>query len=189
MNKSPLIGLAAAVALCGCHRSTTTATNAGTANDIGGTPVTLVGCLVSGGSGAQTGAVGTSGITTPAAFTLIDVTTTSTPSPDTGAASGVSGTSGARRTAAAPGTPAVDTGSPRSYSLVADKKQDDLQKYQNSKVEVIGVLFASTDTGTGVPDVGAATAPAGTPATDVQRVRVDKVKQLDKNCNGTSSRK
>jgi hypothetical protein len=190
MTKSLFIGLAAAVALCGCHRSTTNAANASTVKDTGGTPVTLVGCLVPGGPAAQTGAVGTSGNTAPVTFTLVDVTTTSTPSSDTGAAaSGVSGTSGASGTPPVPGTPIVDTGTPRSYSLVGDRKQDDLKKYQNSKVEVTGVLFASTDTGNGVPDVGAASAPAGAPPTDVQRVRVDNVRQLDKNCSGTSSQK
>jgi hypothetical protein len=179
MNKSAIVGLAAAVALCGCHG--TAANQQGTnatsiANDTGGTPVTLIGCLVPGGGGVQSGAVGTAGNAGPAGFTLIDVTTTGS-----GAASGVSGTSGT------PGqTPAVDTGTPRSYDLVGDKKQGDLQKYQNSRVEVTGVMVASTDTGAGVPDVGAAPAPAGTPATSVQRVRVDNVRQLEATCGATS---
>jgi hypothetical protein len=104
---------------------------------------------------------------------LIYVTTAPAPSLDP---SGTAGTSGAPAS-----TPSVDTGTPRSYSLIGDK-QDDLQKYQNSKVEVSGAIVASTDTGTGVPDAGAAPAPAGTPATNVQRVRVDTVRQLDKTC-------
>ena len=135
--------------------------------------------------------MGTSGYTAPA-FTLIDVTTTSTPSSDAGTASGVSGASGASGTSGTSGTPGssgaanVDTGTPRSYDLVGDKKQNDLQKYQNSKFDVTGMLIASTDTGAGVPDVGAASAPSGTPQTAVQRVRVSKVRQLDKTCSGTN---
>src|SRR5579859_423557 len=106
MNKSALIGLAAAVALCGCqsgaaNRPGTTA-NAG--SDVAGSPVTLVGCLVPGAGGSTTGAVGTSGDTAAAGFTLIDVTTTSTPSSDAGAASGASAPSG---TAGSSGTGAA----------------------------------------------------------------------------------
>ena len=169
MNKSVFVGLAAAVALCGCHGNpgNRPGTTANGANDAGGTPVTLVGCLLPGGAGPQSSAVGTSGNTTEAGFTLIDVTSTGTP-----AAAGTSGSNAS-----------VDTGTPRSYSLIGVKKQDDLQKYQNSKVEVTGVLVAGTDTGAGVPDVGAASTPAGTPPTDVQRVRVDEVRQLDKSCS------
>jgi len=165
--------LIAVAALCGCQQAkeNTQATTAKTASDAGGAPVTLVGCLVPGGTAS--GAVGTSGNTGAAGFTLIDVTTTSAPSPDT---SGTAGTSSTPSNA-----PVVDTGTPRSYSLVGGK-QDDLQKYQNSKVEVSGAILASTDTGSGVPDAGAAAAPAGTPATSVQRVRVDNVRQVDKNC-------
>jgi hypothetical protein len=178
MNKSVFVGLAAAVALCGCHGNAANQQdkNPNIANDTGGTPVTLVGCLVPGGGG-QSAAVGTAGNTGPAGFTLIDVTTTAS-----GAASGISGTSGT------PGqTAAVDTGTPRSYDLVGDKTQDDLQRYQNSRVEVTGVVVASTDTGAGVPDVGAASAPAGTPARSVQRVRVDHVKQLEASCGAVHS--
>jgi hypothetical protein len=188
MNKSALIGLAAAVALCGCHSEAAnrpgTTVNAG--SDVAGSPVTLVGCLVAGAGGSTTGAVGTSGETAAAGFTLIDVTTTSTPSSDTGAASGASAPSG---TSGSSGTAAVDTGTPRSYSLIAGKAEDDLQKYQNSRVEVTGMAVASTDTGTGVPDVGAASAPTGVPQTSVERVHVDHVRQLDKTCNGTSQKR
>jgi hypothetical protein len=187
MNKSVFVALAAAVALSGCRQNAENRQGTGaSATDNGGTPITLVGCLVPGGAGSQTGTVGTSGNTTPAAFTLVDVTTTSGPTSDVGAASGISGASSMKGASATSGTPAVDTGTPRSYNLVGDQKQRDLQKYQNSKVEVTGVLVASTDSGAGVPDVGAASAPAGTPLTDVQRVRVSKVRQLESNCNGTN---
>jgi hypothetical protein len=188
MTKSALIGLAAAVALCGCHSGAANrpGTTANAGSDVAGSPVTLVGCLVPGAGGSSTGAVGTSGDTAAAGFTLIDVTTTSTPSSDTGAASGAPAPSG---TSGSSGTAAVDTGTPRSYSLIAGKAQDDLQKYQNSRVEVTGMAVASTDTGTGVPDVGAASAPTGVPQTSVERVRVDHVRQLDKNCNGTSQKR
>jgi len=195
MNKSVFVAFAAAVALCGCQRDTGNqqATNASGPNDTGDTPITLVGCLVPGGAGPQTGAVGTAGNTAPVAYTLIDVTTTKNPS-DVGATPGTPATPATSGTAAegAPRAPAtgsgasVDTAIPRSYSLVGEKSQGDLQKYQNSKVEVTGVLVASTDTGAGVPDAGAASAPTGTPATNVERVRVDKVRQLEKTCSGAN---
>jgi hypothetical protein len=151
MKRHLMFGLAAAVALCGCGRANANrqGATANTASDAGGTPVTLI-------------------------FTLIDVTTTSTPASDTGAASGVSATPNAAGTSGTrAASPTVDTGTPRSYTLLADRKQDDLQKYSNSQVEVTGVLIASTDTGAGVPDVGAASAPAGTPG----------VRQLQGTCN------
>jgi hypothetical protein len=194
MNKAALLGIAAAVALGGCNRDTRNpqAANAPRASETAGMPVMLVGCLVPGGAGSQTGAVGTSGDAAQAAFTLIDVTTTSNAPSDTGATPGASGTSGTEATPRAP-TPgsggSVDTGTPRAYSLVDEQNPDDLQKYQHSKVEVTGVIVGSTDTGAGVPDVGAAQARAGTPATNVERVRVNKVRQLDKNCNGTSQKR
>lgn len=188
MKRYLMFGLAAAVALCGCGRSGSKEDRAaGTtaASDTSGSPVTLVGCLVPGGAGSAAGAVGTSGNTAAPGFTLIDVTTTDTgtaANPGTVGTPGT-GTAGTSGTAGTPATNAsVATGTPRSYSLIG--KNDDLQKYQNSRVEVRGAVVASTDTGTGVPDVGAASAPAGTPATDVQRVRVDHVKQLDKSCSG-----
>jgi hypothetical protein len=190
MNKSVFGTLAVAVALCGCHQNAENRQGTGASGiDNGGTPITIVGCLVPGGAGSQTGTVGTTGDTAPAAFTLVDVTTTSGPTPDAGAASGISGASGMKGASGTSGTPAVDTGTPRSYNLVGYKKQSDLQKYQNSKVEVTGVLVASTDSGAGVPDVGAASAPAGNPQTEVQRVRVNKIRQLDSNCNGTNQRR
>jgi hypothetical protein len=71
--------------------------------------------------------------------------------------------------------------------LIPDKNENDLQKYQNSQVEVRGMIVASTDTGTGVPDAGAASTPAGTPPTDVQHVRVDHVRQLNKSCSPANS--
>lgn len=175
MNTRVVIAGMAAVALCGCHRDVA---NQQTASDAGGTPVTLVGCLVPGGTGSQPGAVGTSGSTGAAGFTLVDA---SNP-PNTANPPATSGTSGASTQAAA-----VDTTTPRSYNLIAGK-QDDLQKYQNSKVEVTGLMVASTDTGTGVPDVGAAAQPAGTPTANAEQVRVNKVRQLDKSCSPTQSR-
>ncbi|HEX6464460.1 MAG TPA: hypothetical protein VFZ98_08410 [Vicinamibacterales bacterium] len=194
MKTRALVGIVAAFALFGCSRASQQGTKVG-ASDTGGTPVTLVGCLVPGSGGTSPNAVGTSGNTGVSGFSLIDVTTTSTPTSNPGTASRASGTPGSTGTAGtppagsnprAPGTaagsnPAVDTGTPRSYSLVSDK-QDELQKYQNSQVEVTGIQIASTDTGAGVPDAGAARAPAGTPASDVQRVRVQTVRQLDKSC-------
>jgi len=176
MTRSAFLALAATAALWGCQQNTNQQGTKNTSpSDTGGTPVSLVGCLVPGG-GSQSGAVGTSG-TSEAGFMLIDVTTTGTPAPQ--------GTSGASATSGTPGTGAtVETGTPRTYSLIGEKQQDDLQKYRNSKVEVTGVLVASTDTGAGVPDVGAASAPAGTPATNVERVRVNHVRQLDKSCSG-----
>jgi hypothetical protein len=167
MNRSAFLALAAAAALWGCQQTTNQqGTKATPPNDAGGTPVALVGCLVP-GAGSERAVVGTSG---GAGFMLIDVTTTGTPG--TQGTSGTSGTGGH-----------VDTGTPRMYSLIGEKQRDDLQKYQNSKVEVTGVLVASTDSGAGVPDVGAASAPQGTPATDVAHVRVNHVRQLDKSCS------
>jgi hypothetical protein len=175
MNRSAFLALAATAALWGCHQNTNQqGTRTTSPNDAGGTPVALVGCLVP-GAGPQSGAVGTSGNSGEAGFTLIDVTTTGDPG-----TSGTSATTGTKAT--------VDTGTPRAYSLIGQKQQGDLQKYQNSKVEVTGVLVASTDTGAGVPDVGAASAPAGTPATNVEHVRVDHVRQLDKSCSSHSTR-
>lgn len=186
MTRYLMFGLAASLALCGCSRASRSnqdnAAGPAAANDTTGSPVTLVGCLVPGAAGSDAGAVGTSGNTAASGFTLIDVTTTDTgvptPSANGTAGTGTAGTSGTAGTGAA-----VETGTPRSYSLVGNK-DNDLQKYQNSRVEIRGAVVASTDTGMGVPDVGAASAPAGTPATNVQRVRVDHVKQLDKSCSG-----
>src|SRR5215831_19861532 len=140
-----VVGTAAVLALCGCGRGTGNPQggSATTATDKGGTPVMMIGCLIPGSSAPQSNAVGTSGTPVPG-FTLIDVTTTSTPASDAGAASGVSGTSGTST------TPQVDTSAPRSYDLVGDNR-DDLQKYQNSRVEVTGIVVPSTDTGAGTP--------------------------------------
>jgi hypothetical protein len=174
--------MAAAVALCGCGRGRANqqATNTTTATDTAATPLTIVGCLVPGTATAEAGAVGTSGNPPPPSFTLVDVTTTSTP-PSGNPASGVSGTSG--KPGSSEATATVDTGTPRSYSLVADKDRlEDLQRYANSRVEVTGLIVASSDTGMGVPDVGAASAPVGAPPTDVQRMRVKDVRQLESTC-------
>jgi len=178
VTRQIVFAAASALVLAGCSgrasQQGTTAVNSETADN----PVTIVGCLVAGGSGSATSAVGTSGNTAGNGFTLIDTTTTATPGADTGAGSGVSGTSGTSANAT------VDTGTPRSYDLVVHDKDntDALQKYVNSRVEVRGYAVASTDTGAGVPDVGAASTPAGTPPTAVQRVRVDHVRQIDASC-------
>ena len=174
MNRCVLFGMAAVLALYGCGRGTASeGAGTATATDSGGTPVTIVGCLVP-GTASQGTPVGASGSTSARGFSLIDVTATSTAS-DAGAPTGVSGTAG---TSAAP---QVDTGQPRSYELVGDKP-DDLQKYQNSSVEVTGLLIPPTDTGAGVPGVRGTSAPAGVPAANVQRVRVQRVRQLEKTC-------
>ena len=173
------IAAAAAAALCGCsgkNGNQQALAGAGTGDEK--PAITIVGCLVPGGAGSPSATVGTSGSTAAAGFTLIDTTSTGTATSDTGAASGAAGTSGSAT---------VDTGTPRSYNLVGGN-QDELRKYLNSRVEVRGAAIASTDTGAGVPDVAAAAQPAGTPATAVQQVRVDHVRQLDVSCSPASNR-
>jgi hypothetical protein len=191
MRRHFIFAVAAVLAVAGCGRGQTNPRGVTASGDMTATPVTIIGCLVPGGSGTSAGAVGTAGNTEATGFTLIDTTTTATPASDTAsgsAASGAAGTSPAPASAAANGgTAAVDTGTPRSYSLIGGK-QDELQKFANSRVEVRGAVVASTDTGLGVPDAGAASAPAGTPATAVERVRVDHVTQLDANCSIGSHR-
>jgi hypothetical protein len=77
-----------------------------------------------------------------------------------------------------PGSPA------RSFSLVADEgRLDDLQRFANSRVEVTGFIVAST--GNGVPGVEGTSAPIGAPPTDVRRIRVRDVRQLESSCGGT----
>jgi hypothetical protein len=174
MTRQIIFAAVGALALGGCSgRANQQGTTAKT--ETADSPVTIVGCLVPGGSGNPSAAVGTSGNTASGGFTLIDTMATSTAATDTGAGSGATGTSGSA---------AVDTGTPRSYDLVVNDKDktDELQKYVNSRVEVRGYAVAATDTGAGVPDVGAASAPAGTPPTAVQRVRVDRVRQIDASC-------
>jgi hypothetical protein len=186
MRRHFILAFAAAVAATGCGRS-----NQGTAardSDIAATPVTLIGCLVPGASGTSPGAVGTAGTTAADGFTLVDTTTTSTAGADASTGSSAAAATGTSGTGVASGGRAtVDTGTPRSYALIGGK-QEELQKYVNMRVEVRGAVVTSTDTGMGVPDVGAASAPAGTPATDVQRVRVDHVRQLDSTCSSGSKR-
>ena len=173
MKIKTLLGILAMVAVCGCQggNASTQRTTTGKANDTSGTPVTLVGCLVPG----NVGTAGTSGNTGAAGFTLIDVTTTSA-APGAGAASGA---------AATPETSATGTAG-RSYSLVGDKdRQDDMQKYLNSRVEVTGLAVTATDSGPGAPDAGSGAAPAGSagaPAADMPRVRVRAVRQVENSC-------
>jgi hypothetical protein len=184
MKIKALLGIVAAVALCACQSKTSTQRTAGTANDTGGAPMTLVGCLVPGNSGTPNGTVGTSGNTGTAGFTLIDATNTSAAAAGAGTASGASGT---------PETPGATGTAGRSYGLVAGQdRRDELQKYLNSRVEVIGSAVASADTGAvatdgasaGAPAGGAASAPAGTQASNVPHVRVESVRQLATSCNG-----
>jgi len=155
MNRWVSGGAAAVLMLYGCGRGTVDhGASATTATDNGGTPVTMIGCLVPGTASAQGTAAGASDAASSSpGFSLIDVTTTSTAS-DAGAPTGVSGTAG---TSAAP---QVDTGQARSFELVGDKPAD-LRQYQNSSVEVTGLLMS---------------------ATSVQRVHVQKVRQLEKSC-------
>jgi hypothetical protein len=76
----------------------------------------------------------------------------------------------------------VDAATSRSYSLVADNSRlDDLQRFANSKVEVAGLIVASTGTGT-TGEVGAAAAPVGAAPGDVRRMRVKDVRQLEPKC-------
>src|SRR5579872_585991 len=119
MKTNVMVAVVAAVALCGCQRGNKEATLASVGgNDSAGSPVTLVGCLVPGAAGSQTGSVGTSGNTAESGFTLIDVTTTSTPmgadanAPNTPATPATSGTAGSSSTPAAgtSGSGGVDTG-------------------------------------------------------------------------------
>lgn len=69
----------------------------------------------------------------------------------------------------------------RSFRLVADEgRSDDLQRFANSRVEVRGFVVAST--GVGAPDAGGGSAPAGAPPSDVRRIRVTDVRQLEPTC-------
>jgi hypothetical protein len=107
----------------------------------------------------------------PPSFTLVDITI----SPLGGAAPSVAGTSGTSA------SPALETATPKSYELVADKdKLEDLQRFANSRVEVSGSIVAST--GTGTSDVGAASVPVGSPPSDVRRLQVKDVRQLGPTC-------
>jgi len=189
MRRHFIFAVAAALALAGCGKGRTNQQGAtASGGDTAGTPVTIIGCLVPGGSGTSAAAVGTSGNTEATGFTLIDTTTTSTAASDMAGGSAASGTTGSSPTPAAKGgTASVDTGTPRTYNLIG-AKQDELQKYANMRVEVRGAVVATTDTGLGVPDAGAASAPAGTPPTAVQRVRVDHVRKLDATCSSGSHR-
>jgi len=69
----------------------------------------------------------------------------------------------------------------RSFHLVADEARlEDLQRFANSRVEVSGSVVASI--GNGAAEVGAASAPAGGPPTDVRQLRVADVRQLESTC-------
>jgi hypothetical protein len=178
MKIKALLGIVAAVALGACQSK---ANAQKTANDTGGAPMTLVGCLVPGNGVTQNLPVGTSGKAGTAGFTLIDAMN---------AAAGASG-AGTTSRSGPPETPGVTGTAGRSYSLVADQgTQDELQKYVNSRVEVIGSAVASAETGAGTTDAaapasGAAAAPAGTQGTNAPHVRVESVRQVATSCNGS----
>jgi hypothetical protein len=180
MKTKALLGMVAAVALGACQSQTSAEKATGSARDRAGAPMTLVGCLVPGNGVTQNLPVGTSGNAGTAGFTLIDAMNTSA------AASGAGTTS----SSGPPETPGVTGTAGRSYSLVADQdRQDELQKYVNSRVEVIGSAVASAGTGAGATDAatpasGAAAAPAGTQGTNAPHVRVESVRQVATSCNG-----
>jgi hypothetical protein len=84
-------------------------------------------------------------------------------------------------------TTPVNGSAARSFHLVADEgRLEDLQRFANSRVEVSGSVVAST--GNGTPEVGAASAPAGGPPTDVRRLRVTDVRQLAPTCGEPNSK-
>ncbi len=171
MKSQVIVGVVAAFALCSCGRGPATQqeTISSTATDKADTLLTIVGCLVPGETTTQRTAARPSGSPPPPDFTLVDVTI---PAQGAEAPSAVSGTSGAGDRV--PGTP-------RSYDLVADKNRlDDLQRFANSRVEVSGSIVAS-----GSPDAGAGSAPVGTPPSDVRRLRVKDVRQLDPTCGAS----
>jgi hypothetical protein len=169
MKAHVIVGVVAAIAVCGCGRGRATQqeTVSSTATDTGDTLLTIVGCLVPGDTTTQRTAARPSGGPPPPDFTLVDVTI---PAQGTEARSGVSGTSGAGDRV---------SGTPRSYDLVAEKNRlDDLQRFANSRVEVRGSVVAST--GAGTRDVG-----AGTPPNDVRRLQVKDVRQLEPTCGAS----
>jgi hypothetical protein len=174
MKRQVIVGIVAAIALCSCGRGPATQqeTISSTATDKADTLLTIVGCLVPGETTTQRTAARPSGSPPPPDFTLVDVTI---PAQGAEAPSAVSGTSGAGDRV--PGTP-------RSYDLVADKNRlDDLQRFANSRVEVSGSIVAST--GTGKPDAGAGSASVGAPSSDVRRLRVKDVRQLEPTCGAS----
>jgi hypothetical protein len=174
MKGYAIVGVVVAVALCGCSRGRPTQQEAtsSTPTDNVDRLLTIAGCLVPGETTTQRTAARTSSSPPPPDFTLVDVTI---PAGGAEAPSAVSGTSGA-------GEPAsVERSTPRSYDLVADKDRlDDLQRFANSRVEVSGSIVAAT--GRGTPDVGAGSAPVGTQSSDVRRLRVKDVRQLEPTC-------
>lgn len=174
MKAHVIVGVVAAMAVCGCGRGRATQqeTVSSTATDNADTLLTIVGCLVPGETTTQRTAARPSGSPPPPDFTLVDVTI---PAQGTEASSGVSGTSGAGDRV---------SGTPRSYDLVADKTRlDDLQRFANSRVEVRGSIVTST--GTGTPDAGAGSAHVGTPPTDVRPLQVKDVRQLEPTCGAS----
>jgi hypothetical protein len=174
MKTYAIVGVAAVVALCGCGRGRPSQqeTIASTATDSVDRPLTIAGCLVPTATTTQSGAARPSDNPPPPSFTLVDITI---PAPGAAAPSGVSGTSGSG------GSASLKTGAPQSYKLVADRDRlNDLQRFANSRVEVSGLIVTST--GTGTPDVGAASALVGAPPNDVRRVQVKDVRRLEPTC-------
>ena len=174
MKRYVVVGVVAAAALCGCNRGRATQqeTVSSTATNDVDRLLTIVGCLVPSDTTTQRTAARKSSGPPPPDFTLVDVTI---PPQRAETPSGVSGTSGAGDRAL------VQSGTPRSYDLVADKDRlDDLQRFANSRVEISGSIVAST--GTRTPDAGAGPPPAGTPTNGVRRLRVKDVRQLEPTC-------
>lgn len=177
MKGQVIVGVLAAVALCGCSRGRPTQQEAisSTAMDNVERLLTVVGCLVPGNTTTQSTAARTSSGPPPPDFTLVDVTISARGAEAPSAVSGPSGTGGGA---------SGEAGAPRSYNLVADKNRlEDLQRFANSRVEVSGLIVAST--GTGTPDVGAGSARVGTPPSDVRRLRVKDVRQLEPTCGAS----
>jgi hypothetical protein len=156
-----IIGMVAAVGLCGCSRGRATQQEhvvSTTAENVERV-LTVTGCLVPAATTTQSTAARPSTGPPPPDFTLVNATT---PGQGADAHSEVSGTSGAGERVA---------GTPRSYDLVADKNRlDDLQRFANSWVEVSGSVVMSSG--------GAAGA-----AADVRRLRIKDVRQLEPTCD------
>lgn len=171
MKGHVIVAVMAAVALCGCSRGRATQQEAAssTPTDNVDRLLTIVGCLVPSDATTQRTAARPADSPPPPDFTLVDVAIPAQGSEAPSAVSGTTGSVGAM---------------PRSYDLVADKNRlDDLQRFANSRVEVSGSIVAST--GTGTPGVGAGSAAVGTPPSDVRRLRVKDVRQLDATCGAS----
>jgi hypothetical protein len=156
-----IIGIVAAIAVCGCSRGRATQQEqvASTAAETVERVLTVTGCLVPAETTTQSTAARPSTSPPPPDFTLVNATT---PGQGADAHSEASGTSGAGERVA---------GTPRSYDLVADKDRlEDLQRFANSWVEVSGSIVRSSGSAPGA-------------AADVRRVRIKDVRQLEPSCD------